>query len=282
LLAVHDAGYLKFLETAHARWVETGPDWGDEVISNVFIREGNPLRGIMAEAAKYLADGSCPVGAQTWTASYWSAQSAVAGAQALLDGDTKVYALCRPPGHHTRKDAAGGFCYINNSAVAAQYLKQKYSRVAILDTDVHHGQGIQDIFYDRDDVLYISTHADPTNFYPVVAGFEDETGTGAGKGFNLNLAIPHGSTEQVFFNKVNAAFAAIKNFKPEVLILSLGFDVYEEDPQSKVAVTTEGFNRLGKLIAGLDLPTLVVQEGGYHYDSLAANTVSFFSGLLGR
>jgi acetoin utilization deacetylase AcuC-like enzyme len=273
---------LKFLETAHARWVETGPDWGDEVISNVFIREGNPLRGIMAEAAKYLADGSCPVGAQTWTASYWSAQSAVAGAQALLDGDTKVYALCRPPGHHTRKDAAGGFCYINNSAVAAQYLKQKYSRVAILDTDVHHGQGIQDIFYDRDDVLYISTHADPTNFYPVVAGFEDETGTGAGKGFNLNLAIPHGSTEQVFFNKVNAAFAAIKNFKPDVLILSLGFDVYEEDPQSKVAVTTEGFNRLGKLIAGLDLPTLVVQEGGYHYDSLAANTVSFFSGLLGR
>lgn len=282
LLAVHDAGYLKFLETAHARWVETGPDWGDEVISNVFIREGNPLRGIMAEAAKYLADGSCPVGAQTWIASYWSAQSAVAGAQALLDGDTKVYALCRPPGHHTRKDAAGGFCYINNSAVAAQYLKQKYSRVAILDTDVHHGQGIQDIFYDRDDVLYISTHADPTNFYPVVAGFEDETGTGAGKGFNLNLAIPHGSTEQVFFNKVNAAFAAIKNFKPDVLILSLGFDVYEEDPQSKVAVTTEGFNRLGKLIAGLDLPTLVVQEGGYHYDSLAANTVSFFSGLLGR
>jgi acetoin utilization deacetylase AcuC-like enzyme len=282
LLAVHDAGYLEFLKTAHKRWKETGPDWGEEVISNVFIREGNPLRGIMAQAAKYLADGSCPVGPHTWTSAYWAAQSAIAGARAILEGDTKAYALCRPPGHHTRRDAAGGFCYLNNAAVAAQLLRQKYARVAILDTDVHHGQGIQEIFYDRDDVLYISTHADPTNFYPVVAGFDDEHGRAAGKGFNLNLPITHGASEQDFFNKVNAAFLAVKDFKPEVLVMSLGFDVYKDDPQSKVAVTTEGFHRLGKLIAGLQLPTLVVQEGGYHYESLAANTASFFSGLLGR
>lgn len=282
ILAVHDAGYLEFLKTGHQHWTEAGSDWGDEIISNVYIREGNPLRGIMAQAAKYLADGSCPVGPQTWTASYWAAQSAIAGAQAILDGDDKAYALCRPPGHHARRDAAGGFCYINNAAVAAQLLRKKYARVAILDTDVHHGQGIQEIFYDRDDVLYVSTHADPTNFYPVVAGFDDEQGRGEGKGFNLNLPISHGSSEQVFFNKVNAAFTALKNFKPDVLVMSLGFDVYKDDPQSKVAVTTEGFNRLGKLIAGLELPTLVVQEGGYHYETLAANTVSFFSGLLGR
>lgn len=280
LLAVHDAGYLKFLETAHERWHEVGQDWGDEVISNVFVREPNAMRGILAEAARYLADGSCPVGPHTWTSAYWAAQAAVAGARAILGGDQKAYALCRPPGHHTRKDAAGGFCYINNAAVAAQELRKKYGRVVILDTDMHHGQGVQDIFYDRDDVFYISVHGDPTNFYPVVAGFDDEQGARAGAGFNLNLPMPHGSKEEVFFDQLNRALVALRSFKPDAVVLALGFDVYKDDPQAKVAVTTEGFGRLGREVAGLNLPTLVVQEGGYHFDSLAANTVSFFNGLL--
>ncbi len=280
LLAVHDADYLEFLENAHRRWKEIPQDWGDEVMSNVYIRHPNPMRGILAQAARYLADGSCPIGPHTWTSSYWAAQSAVAAAQAILEGDAQAYALCRPPGHHARRDAAGGFCYINNAAVAAQYLKKRFGKVAVLDTDVHHGQGVQEIFYGRDDVLYVSVHGDPTNFYPVVAGFDDEQGEGAGKGFNLNLPMPHGSSEQVFFDNVQAAIEKVNVFKPEVLVLALGFDVYENDPQTKVAVTTEGFKRLGKLVAGLNLPTVVVQEGGYHLEAMADNTESFFTGLI--
>ena len=282
LLAVHDPKYLTFLETGHADWKTAGPDWGDEMISNVYVREPNALRGILGQAARYLADGSCPVGEHTWTSSYWAAQSAVAATKAVLAGDKKAYALCRPPGHHTRKDAAGGFCYINNAAIAAELLRSQYKRVAILDTDVHHGQGVQEIFYDRDDVYYISTHADPTNFYPATAGFDDESGTAAGKGYNLNLPMPHGSSEEVFFERVKIALNTLKDFKPDALVLALGFDIYKDDSQSRVAVTTEGFGRLGREIAALNLPTVVVQEGGYHYDTLAANTVSFFTGFLGK
>lgn len=280
LLSVHDSAYLDFLENAHRRWKEIPQDWGDEVMSNVYVRQPNPLRGILGEAAKYLADGSCPVGPHTWTSSYWAAQSAVAAAEAVLAGDHRAYALCRPPGHHARRDAAGGFCYVNNAAVAAQHLRQKYERVAVLDTDMHHGQGIQEIFYGRDDVLYVSVHGDPTNFYPVVAGFDDEQGEGSGKGFNLNLPMPHGSTEEVFFEKVLVAIDTLNRFKPDALVLALGFDVYKDDPQAQVAVTTEGFGRLGQLIAQLNLPTVVVQEGGYHLGAMADNTKSFFTGFL--
>ena len=274
LQAVHGEAYLAFLEEAHARWKEVPEDWGDEVMSNIFVREPNALRGILAQAGRYLADGSCPVGENTWRSAYWSAQSAVAGAQAILDGEPAAYALCRPPGHHARFDAAGGFCYINNAAVAAQALRSRYGRVAILDTDMHHGQGIQEIFYERNDVLYVSTHGDPTNFYPGVAGFEDERGSGAGR-YNLNLPMAHGASEADFMGQLEIALDAVKDFGAEVLVLSLGFDIYELDPQSKVAVTTEGFAALGERIRALRLPCLIVQEGGYHLESLEANAQAF-------
>ncbi len=189
--------------------------------------------------------------------------------------------MCRPPGHHARRDAAGGFCYLNNAAIAAQRLLGRYPRLAILDTDMHHGNGIQDIFYERNDVLYISIHGDPTNFYPVVSGFEDERGEGDGYGYNINLPMPHGSSEEDFFAQLEEASAALRLFNPDALILTLGFDIYKNDPQAKVAVSSEGFTRLGRQIAALDRPTLVVQEGGYHVETLAENTRQFFSGLLG-
>lgn len=282
LLAVHDAAYLRFLEEAHRRWKEMPADWGDEVMSNVFVREPNALRGILAEAARYLADGSCPIGESTWRSAYWSAQSAVAGADALLAGHRQAYSLCRPPGHHARRDAAGGFCYLNNAAIGAQVLREKMGRVVVLDTDVHHGQGVQDIFYDRSDVFYISIHGDPTNFYPVVSGHADERGAGAGEGYNLNLPMPHGSAEEVFFDRLADSIAAMRDFKPDALVLALGFDIYKEDPQTQVAVSSEGFKRLGRVIAEQGIPTLVVQEGGYHLETLEINTVNFFTGLLGR
>lgn len=276
LLAVHGAPYLAFLEEAWRRWKEVPEDWGDEVMSNIFVREPNALRGILAQAGRYLADGSCPVGELTWRSAYWSAQSAVAAAKAVLDGEPAAYALCRPPGHHARAEAAGGFCYVNNAAVAAQVLREGYQRVAVLDTDMHHGQGIQEIFYERGDVLYVSIHGDPTNFYPGVAGFDDERGAAAGAGFNLNLPMPHGSSEAVFMDKLEQALAAVRAFKADALVLSLGFDIYELDPQSKVAVTREGFATLGQRIRGLGLPCVIVQEGGYHLETLESNAQAFF------
>ena len=279
IAGVHDIGYLRFLQSAYGRWKQIPEDWGDEVMSNIFVRERNPLRGILAEAARYLADGSCPVGESTWRSAYWSAQSAIAGAEALLSGSRKAYALCRPPGHHTRADGAGGFCYLNNTAIAAQVLRKRFARVAILDTDMHHGQGIQEIFYRRRDVFYASIHGDTTNFYPVVTGFEDERGEGEGCGYNLNLPMPHGSSEAVFFEKLEEAVLALRTFEPEAFVLALGFDIYREDPQAKVAVSSDGFRRIGEAVNSFHVPTLVVQEGGYHLEALGENARQFFSGL---
>ncbi len=276
---VHDAGYLEFLETCHARWKDVEEDWGDEVMSNVYVRAGSRPRGLLAEAAWYLADGSCPVGEHTWNAAYWSAQSALSAADALLDGDRIAYAVCRPPGHHARRDAAGGFCYLNNAAIAAEALKSRFERIAILDPDMHHGQGIQEIFWERSDVLYVSIHGDPTNFYPVMTGHEDERGGGAGEGFNVNLPMPHGSPESVFFERLEQARKIIDDFDPDAVILTLGFDIYEKDPQAKVAVTGDGFRRIGAAAAGFGKPLLVVQEGGYYLEGLKDNTRQFFAGV---
>jgi len=276
---VHDIGYLRFLESAHRRWQAIPDDWGDEVMSNVFVRSPNPMKGILAEAARYLADGSCPIGEHTFEAAYWSAQTALSASDELLRGAKRAYAVCRPPGHHARRDAAGGFCYLNNAAIAAEALKPQYPRIAILDPDMHHGQGIQEIFYDREDVLYISIHGDPTNFYPVVSGHEEERGTGAGEGYNINLPMPHGSSEQTYFERLEEAVHAIRLYAPDVLIVTLGFDIYKDDPQNKAAVSSPGFNRMGHTLAELALPTLIIQEGGYHLETLARNTHEFFSGL---
>jgi acetoin utilization deacetylase AcuC-like enzyme len=279
IAAVHDQNYLRFLEEAHGDWKKMPDDWGDEVMSNVYVRDPNPLRGVLAQAACYLADGSCPIGAQTWCSAYWSAQTALAAAAAVNAGTRGVYALCRPPGHHARANAAGGFCYLNNAAIATQALRSAHRRIAILDTDMHHGQGIQEIFYARDDVLYVSIHADPTNFYPVVAGYEDERGSGPGEGYNVNFPMPHGSSEATFFERLNDSLRVLEGFRPNALVHALGFDIFKDDPQSKVAVTTDGFERLGTIIGALDLPTLIVQEGGYHIDSLEANARAFFQGF---
>ncbi|MDR5886628.1 histone deacetylase family protein [Vreelandella janggokensis] len=282
LRAVHSLAYLRFLESAYQRWHALGEDWGDEVISNIFVRSPNALRGILAEAARYLADGSAPVGQHTWQAAYWSAQSAVAGAEALLNGERFAYAISRPPGHHAGIETAGGFCFLNNTAIAAQHLTSHYPRIVVLDPDMHHGQGVQEIFYQRDDVLYISIHGDTTNFYPAVTGFEDERGQGAGLGYNINLPMTHGSPESVFFDRLEQACQAIRLFEPDAIVLALGFDIDERDPQAKVAVSTPGFAKLGCTVAGLNLPTLVIQEGGYYLEGLEANAVSFFEGLLAK
>jgi len=280
LLSVHSEAYLTFLETAHREWLEIGEDWGDEVMSNIYVREPNPLRGVLAKAARYLADGSCPIGAQTWRSAYWSAQSAMAAAADVKSGAASAYGLCRPPGHHARREAAGGFSYLNTPALAAHSLRETFERVAILDVDVHHGQGVQEIFYDRDDVLYVSIHSDPTNFYPVVAGHADERGIGRGLDNNLNLPMAHGASEATFFAHLDQAVDTIDRFRASALVAAIGFDIYVDDPLGKAGVTTEGMGILGDRIAALNLPTVILQEGGYHRESLEKNAFAFFSGFL--
>lgn len=277
--AVHDMGYLRFLESAHRRWPEA---WGNEVMSNIYVRTNNPMRGILAEAAAYMADGSSPLGPHTWDAAYISAQSALSAAADIASGEQFAYGICRPPGHHARPAGAGGFCFLNNSAIAAQYLRNTFDRVAIFDPDMHHGQGIQEIFWERNDVLYVSIHGDPTNFYPVVTGYEEERGAGDGYGFNLNLPMPHGSSEEFFFGKLDQALTAIRLFEADVIVLALGFDTYYEDPQAKVSVTSDGFTRMGQLLAATGKPICVIQEGGYDIDHLEINADHFFKGLLGN
>lgn len=193
-----------------------------------------------------------------------------------------AYALCRPPGHHAFADVAGGFCFINNSAVAAQVLRKNAACVAILDVDLHHGNGTQGIFYARSDVLTVSLHADPVRFYPFFWGHADERGEGAGLGYNLNLPLPRKSGDAAFLEALGTAFRRIRAFAPEALVVALGLDAFEGDPFGGLSVTTPGFSRIGEAIAGLGLPTVIVQEGGYLCEALGDNLTAFLTGFGGK
>ena len=277
---VHDLGYVHFLKTAYQEWQALPEDMGEEVQTSVYVADdSNPLIGVMAKAARYLADGSSPIGEHTWTSVYWSAQTSLTAAQGLLDGEQQSVCLTRPAGHHARKDRAGGFCYLNNAAIAAEHLRTKYAKVAIIDTDMHHGQGIQEIFYERDDVLYASVHGSPVNFYPVVAGHENERGRGKGFMYNYNFPMPHGSSEQVFMDNVDKALDVVRTFAPDVVVHVLGFDVYVDDPQAKCAVSTQGFTELATKIRNLGIPTMVLVEGGYLVEKLEDNLDAFIQGF---
>ena len=277
---VHDLGYVHFLKTAYQEWQALPEDMGEEVQTSVYVADdSNPLIGVMAKAARYLADGSSPIGEHTWTSVYWSAQTSLTAAQGLLDGEQQSVCLTRPAGHHARKDRAGGFCYLNNAAIAAEHLRTKYAKVAIIDTDMHHGQGIQEIFYERDDVLYASVHGSPVNFYPVVAGHENERGRGKGFMYNYNFPMPHGSSEQVFMDNVDKALDVVRTFAPDVVVHVLGFDVYVDDPQAKCAVSTQGFTELAAKIRSLGIPTMVLVEGGYLVEKLEDNLDAFIQGF---
>ena len=185
-----------------------------------------------------MADTACPISGETWGSALWSAWSAVEAAEAVMAGAPAAYALCRPPGHHAFVDVAGGFCFINNSAVAAQALRKQAARVAILDVDLHHGNGTQGIFYARPDVLTVSLHADPVRFYPFFWGHADERGEGPGLGYNLNLPLPRKSGDAAFLEALATAFWRIRAFAPEALVVALGLDAFEGDPFGGLSVTT--------------------------------------------
>jgi len=287
--AVHTAAYLRFLESAWDRW-NALPEHGPEVWPNTFpywsgrpedsARPDCPAEGVVAQAGWYLGDLSVPMGARTWLSVCQSCNTAVAAADAVRAGEGPAYALCRPPGHHARADRGSGFCYVNNTAVAAERLRSTFARGAILDVDAHHGDGTQQIFYSRPDVLTVSIHADPKNYYPFFTGYVGETGHGAGNGFNVNLPLAHGSDGDAMMTAVDAGCRQIQDFKADALVVALGFDAHARDPIGVLKLEAADFGRIGKRVRQMNLPTLVVQEGGYAIEVLGECLTGFLEGLL--
>jgi acetoin utilization deacetylase AcuC-like enzyme len=280
LRAVHDEAYLAFLWSAHQDWRAAGRE-GDAsgYAWPVVRRRPLDLERIDARLGAYSFDASSPIAAGTWEGAYWSAQSALTGLDAVLAGERAAFALCRPPGHHSGRDYLGGYCYLNNAAIAAEAATAAGRRVAILDVDYHHGNGTQDIFYARGDVLFVSIHADPRTDYPYYWGHADETGEGGGEGATLNLPLPRGTGLEAYLPALDRALERIAGFAPDLLVVSYGADTFIGDPISHFRLETRDYEALGRRIAGLGLPILAVMEGGYAVDALGANVASFLEGL---
>jgi acetoin utilization deacetylase AcuC-like enzyme len=249
---------------------------------------GFPARGIRQRIPRHI-DGkvgyyahameTC-ITAGTWRAAQASASVAQTAQRLMSKGARAAFALCRPPGHHAHHDMYGGYCFLNNAAIAAQMFRDDGAeRVAILDVDFHHGNGIQDIFYARDDVLYCSLHGAPEDAFPYFLGFADETGRGAGEGFNLNYPMPPGTDYRLWSGALDQALKRIVTYGPDALIVSLGVDTYKDDPISFFKLESADFTRYGAAIAKLKLPTLFVMEGGYAIEAIGINTVNVLAGF---
>ena len=281
---VHEQRYLTFMETLLERWGNI-PDASDIPLPNTYAMGRSSLvpvgypESVVGQVGYHLGDGACPVTPTTLQAALASAATALHGASLVLGGEKLVYALCRPPGHHAASDVAAGFCYFNNSALAAETFKRAGKRVAILDIDVHHGNGTGAIFYDRADVLTISIHAHPKRFYPFFWGYDHETGRGAGEGFNVNIPMERGTVIKDYCTGLETALQCVTDFGADTLVLAAGLDIAVDDPFKGFAIATPEFEVIGKMIAQLKLPTLVVQEGGYPSPSLGLNLASLLKGL---
>ncbi|MEO1476199.1 MAG: histone deacetylase family protein [Pseudomonadota bacterium] len=278
---VHDKGYIDFLQSAHKEWQVAGRP-GDAFPYAFPIRGRRPLDldRIDAKLGRYAYDCGTPIAEHTWTAAYWNTQTALSALHNVLDGNKRAFALCRPPGHHAGADYMGGYCYLNNVAIAAEAaLTAGASRVSVLDVDYHHGNGTQDIFYQRPDVFTVSIHADPKTDYPFYWGHSDEIGEGRGNGQNLNLPLPRGTDWPAYAEALKSAISAISEFKPDLLIVPYGADTYKDDPISHFNLTTPDYTEMASDIAALSLPTLICMEGGYAVDALGTNVQHFLAGF---
>ena len=282
IAAIHNPRYLDFLRNGFDEWSQI-EGAGPEMMAS--LRPTMPVRHesehIMAKAGRYMMDFSCAMTARTWAAVQASAMTALTAADLCLRGDPVTYALCRPPGHHAYRNRAGGFCYLNNSALAAQHLRTVHDRVAILDVDVHHGNGTQSVFWRQPDVLTVSIHADPDEYYPYYWGGAEEDGDEKGKGYNLNLPLPVRSGDDAWLGALDVALKRIADYRPGVLVIALGLDAHEADPLQGGSVTQAGFARIAEQIASLSLPTVIVQEGGYLTEHLPDNLAMFLTAYEG-
>lgn len=275
ILAVHDADFVRYLKRVCERLPE-----GESVYPYVFpIRNGmRPPKELSVRAGYYCIDTFTPLNRRAYLAAERAVDCALTAAEAVLSGRSIAYALVRPPGHHAERRTFGGFCYFNSAAIAAHYLSA-FGKVAILDIDYHHGNGQQDIFYERCDVLTISIHGHPRVAYPYFSGFEEERGRGPGEGFNLNLPLPELIDGPRYRDTLQRALRAIVAFRPTFLVVALGLDTAKGDPTGSWSLRAADFEANGALLGGLRLPTLVVQEGGYNTRNLGVNARRFFWGL---
>jgi len=281
ILRIHDKDYIAFLQSAWQSWSEAG--YKGEAIATTW-----PARRMAQKVPDHI-DGklgyysmACEtsISEGTWEAAYASAQVALTGAKIVRDGERAAFALCRPPGHHAAYDMYGGYCFLNNAAIAAQYLlDQGLGRVAIVDVDFHHGNGSQDIFYTRSDVLFTSLHGDPRDAFPHFLGYADETGSGDGEGFTFNYPMKPGTRFDEWRSNFSNALNKIGTHNPEALIVSLGVDTFENDPISFFRLQSSDFTTYGADIAGMNLPTLFVMEGGYDIGEIGINALNVIQGF---
>jgi acetoin utilization deacetylase AcuC-like enzyme len=280
---VHTPDFVEFLKIAWSDWTKTHGDY--DALPLNWSAPG--MRRILPETidgrlSYYSFDAGTPITAGTWRAITQAANVALTGRKMVAAGERAVFALCRPPGHHAGSGFYGGYCFFNNAAVAAQAFRDSgAARVAVLDVDYHHGNGTQEIFYERADVLTISIHADPKQEYPFFLGHADETGAGAGVGHHLNLPLRWGAAWSVYKPALETAMGRIRDYGPDAIVVSLGVDTFEEDPISKFKLKRDDYNRIGEMIAGAGRPTLFVMEGGYAVDALGINVVNVLEGFEG-
>lgn len=281
ILKVHSKDYIDFLECAWDEWEEIHGDI--DAFPLIW-----PVRGLRqvcpdhidGKISYYAMDAGTPITSGTYEAVVSTAKVALTAQKLVSEGEKAAFALCRPPGHHASKDVYGGYCFLNNAAIAAQALIDGgMNKVAILDVDYHHGNGTQDIFYHRDDVLFASIHADPVMEFPYFLGYSEEKGEGNGIGFNHNFPLPFGTTGKQWFKTLSSALQIIADYSPEALVISLGVDTFEGDPISDFKLKTEDYIKLGKHLAQLQLPTVFVMEGGYDVEEIGINTVNVLSGF---
>jgi acetoin utilization deacetylase AcuC-like enzyme len=281
ILRVHDRGFVDFLAVAWDEWVADGNR--GEAIPDCWparrMAQHRPLN-ISGKLGYYAFAGETSIGPGTWEAARAAVDVALTAATRLGAGSRAAFALCRPPGHHAARDLYGGYCFLNNAAIAAQFLRDRgAARVAILDVDFHHGNGTQDIFYDRADVLFTSLHGDPAETFPFFSGYASERGAGAGEGFTLNLPLPRSTPFSVWREALGLAIARIRAFSAEALVVSLGVDTFVGDPISFFRLESADFVTYGRMIGELHLPALFVLEGGYAVEEIGINAVNVLAGF---
>jgi len=278
IYAVHDKEYVDFLASCWTEWLDSKPKDSSVFLPATFALRRQPQKpkSLLGRAGYYMMDLSACMVEGTFTAALASANCALSAAQSVTNGEPSAFGLCRPPGHHAGKDYAGGYCFINNASAAA-HLISSTGKVALLDIDYHCGNGTQDIFYSRDDVMTISIHADPDFEYPHYIGFANERGRGRGFGFHQNFPLTAGTDDTAYLAVLDRALELIREYKPTYLVISAGMDIYADDPLGTIKVTTDGIRQIGKRIAALGLPTVIIMEGGYNNYALGRNITAFLS-----
>lgn len=285
LQAVHSDRYLAFLESAWDQWLALDAAHADiQPFPSTWpvrtLRSDVEPDNFNARLGLYSMDNGTPISAGTWRAAKAGADAAASAAALLARGARAAFCATRPPGHHAAADFMGGYCFLNNAAIAAHALRAGgCARVAVLDVDYHHGNGTQAIFYDRADVLFVSLHGDPRTEFPFYSGYADETGVGAGLGYTLNLPLPAGTRAGAWFAALEAGCAAVLRHRADALVVSLGLDTYEGDPISRFALQSVDYLRLGARIARLNLPTVLILEGGYAAAELGVNAANVLDGF---